>query len=467
MEPEKKVLKKHSTKRISFDTFKELALKNGYKVTPKKGETYKNVKSLITVTNIETGEQHQSSYSRFRDGFIHSQKTASSARKLTIEEVKKRVKESGFIWIEGTVYISKDISIKVACHCGNKVMVAVGNLRGKRSGCIECSRYKRMRPWSYVIAVANEHQCKIITLESEYKGRDTALIITCGCGNNMEKTVGNFIKSSWCNECGNERRKQTNVERYGTENYFASEEGKEIIKKYWKDNHNVDHNMQVEENVEKAKETCMENHGVTCIFKTKGNRELRDRVVMEKYGSYTNLQTQQFYETMIERHGYKHAMQNPEIFAEACKTRFKLKEYIFPSGRIEYIQGYEGMCLDYLLFEENIDEDDIVIHPYEVPEVFYEYDGGTHRYFMDIYIQSEDRAIEVKSSFTYNKNKEMNEAKWVMTSKLHTCFEVFIFDPKYKDYYGFVLSKQIVDGEVISVGFNLRANDEPPEYSIY
>jgi hypothetical protein len=466
MEPEKKVLKKHSTKRISFGTFEALALKNGYRITPKKGEVFKNVKSLITVTNIETGEEHQSSYSRFRDGFFHSQKTASAVRKLTIEEVKNRVKEAGFIWIEGTVYISKNIPIKVRCYCGNDVMVAVGNLRSKRSGCIECSRYKRMRPWSHVIDVTNEYRCKIITPESEYKGRDTSLDITCGCGNDMKKTVGNFIKASWCNECGDERRKETNMERYGAENYFASEEGKEIVKKYWKENYDVEHNMQIEETKQKAKDTCMKNHGVDCIFKTKGNRELRDRAIMQKYGSYTNLQTRQFYETMIERHGYKHAMQNPEIFARACKTKFKLKEYIFPSGRVEYVQGYEGMCLDYLL-AEGIDEDDIVVHPYEVPEIFYEYNGGSHRYFMDIYIKSEDRAIEVKSSFTYYDNREMNEAKWLTTSKMHTCFEVFIFDPKYKDHHGYVLSKLLVDGEVTSVGFNTRVVREIPSYSIY
>jgi hypothetical protein len=41
----------------------------------------------------------------------------------------------------------------------------------------------------------------------------------------------------------------------------------------------------------------------------------------------------------------------------------------------------------------------------------YEYEGETHRYYPDIYIKSENKVIEVKSTYTFNKEKEKNLLK--------------------------------------------------------
>jgi hypothetical protein len=41
----------------------------------------------------------------------------------------------------------------------------------------------------------------------------------------------------------------------------------------------------------------------------------------------------------------------------------------------------------------------------------YECEGSTHRYYPDIYIKSENQIIEVKSTYTFNKEKEKNLIK--------------------------------------------------------
>jgi hypothetical protein len=95
-------------------------------------------------------------------------------------------------------------------------------------------------------------------------------------------------------------------------------------------------------------------------------------------------------------------MQHPEICEKSHKNSFKLKEYIFPSGKKCNIQGYENFALDELLYIENIDENDIFTSKMEVPEIWY-YDGDkNHRYFTDIYIKSQNKCIEVKSEWTLN-----------------------------------------------------------------
>jgi len=43
------------------------------------------------------------------------------------------------------------------------------------------------------------------------------------------------------------------------------------------------------------------------------------------------------------------------------KSSYSKKEYIFPSGKKENIQGYEHFALDELIINEKIDESDIII----------------------------------------------------------------------------------------------------------
>ncbi|AAK82134.1 273R [Invertebrate iridescent virus Kaz2018] len=99
-------------------------------------------------------------------------------------------------------------------------------------------------------------------------------------------------------------------------------------------------------------------------------------------------------------------MQNAEIFYKACKNAFTRKEYIFPSGRKEFVLGYEDKCLDCLL--EIYCEDDIIVDPRLIPTFKYEKlrDDGTiysAKYFPDVLIVNDhgNYFIEVKSEWTY------------------------------------------------------------------
>lgn len=434
---------KRGPKSQDISKFEELALAKGYMVTPKKGEVYVNTKSRITVTNIETGETHPSSYASFRAGHIHSHHHASLQKVLSVNEVKKRVKKAGFIWIEGTIYVDAKTPIKVLCHCGDEYTVAVSNLHEDRVGCEKCYRYKRDNPWITIENVANERGCKILTQEKEYKGRDTTLFFTCYCAKAYHKTAKNFIKAPWCDNCADKYRKETNLERHGVENALISKQAIQNREKRWMDNHGVRGNMGVKEIRERAEATCMKNRGVKRVIGTEENEKRRFEVLMEKYGSNTTLHSPQYKNTMMTKYNCEHSMQNPDSFMKMLKTSLKLKQYTFPSGRIEYVQGYEPICLDYLLVKEGIDEDDIVVTPSKVPEMLYEFEGRTCKYYVDIYIKSQDRAIEVKSHFTYRSDRAMNDAKWETASTKYTRFDVYVFDLK----WGALTRLQLSDSE--------------------
>jgi len=61
------------------------------------------------------------------------------------------------------------------------------------------------------------------------------------------------------------------------------------------------------------------------------------------------------------------------------------------------------------------DESDIIISNKEITEnigiIYYEKNGNTHKYYPDIYIKSENKIIEVKSVYTYEKDLETNILK--------------------------------------------------------
>jgi len=72
--------KKTGVKAIGVNKFIELLQSKGYELTPSPGEVYENTKSLMTVTNIATGEKHKSNYNRFQSGHHKSMKEACKTR---------------------------------------------------------------------------------------------------------------------------------------------------------------------------------------------------------------------------------------------------------------------------------------------------------------------------------------------------------------------------------------------------
>ena len=157
------------------------------------------------------------------------------------------------------------------------------------------------------------------------------------------------------------KQEQTNLERYGHTNYLASSKGIQDVKNSWADPER------------KAKRL-----------------EAIHQTFREKFGGFP--------------------YQNPEIFMKAMKNGFKYRDYAMPSGKIVKIQGYEDMTLDELI-AAGIEEKDILTAKNEVPEIWFEFEGRKRRYYPDILVVSQNRIIEVKSTFTYRYEEAKNLAK--------------------------------------------------------
>jgi hypothetical protein len=111
------------------------------------------------------------------------------------------------------------------------------------------------------------------------------------------------------------------------------------------------------------------------------------------------------------------------------KNSYKSKDYIMPSGKIIKIQGYEHHGLNELLQNELINEDDIITGCNNVPVIWYiDKNNKKHRHFIDIYIPSQNRCIEIKSTWTAKLHNNVIFLKQQAGKELGYNYEIWIYD---------------------------------------
>ena len=252
----------------------------------------------------------------------------------------------------------------------------------------------------------------------------------------QEKTI--FEKYGVRNISQNEefqkKKIETSFNNYGVENPSQSQ----IIKKKKIEtsfnNYGVEHPLQSKEVIEKIKNTCLEKYGVENPFQLEETRNKFKNTMLERYGVENPSQNEdiqnKIVNTNIQKFGYRHPSQNTEMFEKAMKNAYKLKEYILPSGNIIKFQGYEHYALDELL-KDGILEEEIINGCKNVPEIWYtDENNKSHRHYVDIFIPSQNRCIEVKSTWTAQKKKDCIFLKQEAGKELGYNYEIWVYNGK-------------------------------------
>lgn len=164
--------------------------------------------------------------------------------------------------------------------------------------------------------------------------------------------------------------------------------------------------------------TCLEKYDVENISQcqiVKDKKSLRDTPEAK-----IQRRNQREY-TMFEKYGVRHAMHVPEIFNKVLKSRYKHKTYTFKTGESIDVIGYEHIALkklesDGYLFEEI---------EYSPNRIEYIHEGKLRYYTPDFYIKSENRYIEIKSTYTIKCDREVNTLKFNSIAK-HCNLEIWI-----------------------------------------
>jgi predicted nucleic acid-binding Zn ribbon protein len=210
-----------------------------------------------------------------------------------------------------------------------------------------------------------------------------------------------------------DKRAETNLKRYGVENpCHRAEIQKKISKAYLNKSE-----KQKQEIENKRIKTNLKKYGVEYTQQLKEVRTKSENTMMKRYGS-------------------KHTAQCEEIFNKQQKSGLNFKDYYLPSGKLVKVQGYEPQILDEL-FKTGYKEEDILIHPTQkdIGKIFYRYDEKEHRYYPDIYIKSENKIIEVKSDYYYQRDLDRNELKKKACVDKGFLFEFYIYEKYLKEVY--------------------------------
>lgn len=201
------------------------------------------------------------------------------------------------------------------------------------------------------------------------------------------------------------KKVETNIQRYGVEHPSMNRDVANKSKETMKNSHDF-----IFTRLENAKKTNQEKYGHDWYTETESFKRESEKTLVKKYGVIHN----------------SHVAKTLDKRWASSKSH----QYVFPSGRIVNVQGYEPKCIDELLTCGH-SEEDIVVGNVEIQKHvgkinYVGFDDKVHRYYPDIYVLSLNKVIEVKSDYTLTK--DINIAKKKMaTEELGFKYELRVY----------------------------------------
>lgn len=291
------------------------------------------------------------------------------------------------------------------------------------------------------------------------------------CCNNFDKKFRELVKTNgYCRDCtyknAKNKRKETCLEKYGVESVMKDTQISQSCNKVKKYNYELLQTfLQENPNIKINKDYSNERIHANCkldflcsntpcskvisrkfckLIKMRtlcmdcsriNAKEIRKQTNIKMIGHENYFQSNDIKEkikkTNIEKYGVEHCAQNVEIANKMLSTGIKFKDYIFPSGRTEKIQGYENIALDELINNELINENNIIVGCKNVPIIWYTTnDNIKHRHYVDIFIPTENRCIEVKGEWFYTRDKHILKIKKQEAEKLGYKYELWVYNRK-------------------------------------
>ncbi len=338
------------------------------------------------------------------------------------------------------INVNRDIEICFICNCGNIYFKTMRRFIDNPL-CQICTQNKshNKAKQTNLIKYGCENPLQNEQIKQQIKQTN---LIKYGCENPhqnikvIEKTKQTNLEryGNTCNllnDTVKEKIKQTNLIKYGHLYSFQNNEVKEKIKQTNLIKYGHLYSSQNNEVKEKTKQTNLIKYGYIAPAQNNEIKEKSKQTNIIKYGHENPMQNNEVKEkskkTNLEKYGFQYPMQNAIVAENASKNSYKLKSYIFPCDNVIQCQGYEPFAFDILL-QNGYTYNDIIVKKTEIPEIWYEKNDKKHRYFCDIYIIKEQRIIEVKSTWTYLKDKEDLQLKRQACIDNNYKFELWIFD---------------------------------------
>jgi len=356
------------------------------------------------------------------------------------EELHKIIQRDNAILLEKYGVIIKSNSIKFKCQCGEEgTKNCLQLIKVSGAFCKKCTRLKRIQKQKETNIERYGVECTLhAPLIKDYirqHNLDKYGVENIFSSLEIQEQIKNTILERYGVEHISQsdefkqKTKETNLERYGIENPNKTKEVRDKIKKTCLERYGVEHISQTKQFKDTCKKTCLERYGVEHVSSTQEFKDKVKQIFIKKYGVDNPNKTKEVRDkikkTCLERYGVEYPSQCIEISEKTQKNAKKYKEYKMPSGDIRKVQGYEPFALDILI--KKYKEDDIKTDRKDIPRITYTINKINKYYFPDIYIPSENKIIEVKSTWTYNCKLDNIQEKMNATKENYD-YDIWIFD---------------------------------------
>lgn len=237
------------------------------------------------------------------------------------------------------------------------------------------------------------------------------------------------------NELIKNKIKNTNLEKYGTinplqNNNINEKTIKTNIKKF-----DTKFPSQNETVKQKVRETNLYKFGVNYPLLNKEVKEKSKNTLFNNYGVENPLKSDKIKNkikrTNLEKYGVEYVAQNPEIMDKISKNCYKRKTFMSKSGKEYSCQGYEPHALKILTEDMHIPDENIITGAINVPKIKYTDDEESkHVHYPDIYLNHQNKLIEVKSTWTLEKKRDSVFAKQKAAKEQGYLYEIWVMSPK-------------------------------------
>jgi hypothetical protein len=164
---------------------------------------------------------------RYKKCFKCGRKNASENRKRwNVAKLREYYAEYNCEFLED-VYINMRIKMRFKCHCGKESSATLDCFKISHQ-CGDCGKKQMVKTksesgWNIdsIKEYYKSHGCEF--LSEEYKTIKSNYPFKCVCGEIAETTGQRFIRGVRCKNCGDKRRKDTNIKKYGHEFCHQSE----------------------------------------------------------------------------------------------------------------------------------------------------------------------------------------------------------------------------------------------------
>ena len=177
--------------------------------------------------------------------------------------------------------------------------------------------------------VCERDKCIIDFDKIEKYNRETRIDFICNCGCEYNRTFRLLYKiGAFCKICtknkGNEKSKQTCIDKYGVEHSSQSQKVRDKFKQTCIDKYGVEYPFQSQKAKDKSKQTCIEKYGVESPMKSQEVKDKSKQTCIEKYGVEYAFQSQEVMEkckqTNIKNYGVEYPLQSQEVRDKSKQT---------------------------------------------------------------------------------------------------------------------------------------------------